>query len=148
MFKFSNSSYERMQGVHPDIVLVFMVALANSPIDFGIPAHGGVRTAATQNKLFNEGVSKCDGYELLSNHQVKEGDKYGMALDFYAYVNGHASWEEHHLSMVAGVILSTAKKLKSIGAITLDLEWGGTFGSENFSGWDMPHIQGVTSQSA
>jgi len=31
--EFSNSSMRNMQGVDPDMVLVFITALANSPID-------------------------------------------------------------------------------------------------------------------
>ena len=143
MYKFSNSSLGRMQGVHPDIVLVFITALANSPIDFGIPGYGGVRTLVDQNSLFLEGKSKCDGVINKSNHQVPEGEEYGFALDMYAFVDGKASWEKHHLAMVAGVILSTAKKLKALGVIELELKWGGTFGSNSFGGWDMPHIEAI-----
>ena len=62
-------------------------------------------------------------------------------MPYYAYVNGKASWEKHHLAMVAGVILSTAKRLKKAGKVSVELTWGGTFGSDDFNGWDMPHIQ-------
>lgn len=124
-----------MKGVNPELIVIFTEAIKNSPIDFGVPGLGGLRTAEHQNKLFKAGKSKCDGYKDKSYHQS------GNALDFYAYVNGEASWKEHHLSMVAGVIMATAKRLKKEGKVSIDLYWGGQFGSSDFTGWDMPHIE-------
>lgn len=135
MLDFSKRSDERMSGVHGDLITIFNEALKNSPIDFGIPEYGGLRTAEGQNSLFLKGLSQCDGFDSKSYHQT------GKALDFYAYVNGKASWEKHHLAMVAGVILSTAKRLKKSGRVSVELTWGGTFGSDDFTGWDMPHMQ-------
>ena len=134
-FEFSQRSLERMSGVHPDLQLVFQAALDDSPIDFGIPGHGGLRTEKEQNTLFRQDKSKCDGYDIKSNHQS------GNALDFYAYVNGEASWDKVHLAMVAAVILSTAERLRIEGLINIELKWGGTFGSDSFDGWDFPHIE-------
>ena len=139
-YQFSKKSAERMKGVHPELITIFTEAIKNSPIDFGIPALGGVRTAVEQRMLFDDGKSKCDGLHDKSNHQVK-ADGYGHALDFYAYVNGAASWEKHHLSMVASVIMTTAKRLKKEGKIFKSIYWGGQFGCSDFSGWDMPHIE-------
>ena len=124
-----------MSGVHPDLKLVFQAALDDSPVDFGIPGHGGLRTEGEQNELFVKGKSKCDGFNEKSNHQS------GNALDFYAYVNGAASWNGVHLAMVAAVILSTAERLRIEGLINIEIKWGGTFGSDNFDGWDFPHIE-------
>lgn len=134
-FQFSQRSLDRMSGVHPDLQLVFQAALDDSPIDFGIPGHGGLRTEGEQNELFVKGKSKCDGFNEKSNHQS------GNALDFYAYVNGYASWDKAHLSMVAAVILSTASRLKIEGLINIELKWGGEFDSDEFKGWDLPHIE-------
>jgi peptidoglycan L-alanyl-D-glutamate endopeptidase CwlK len=124
-----------MDGVHGDLVLVFSEAIKYSPIDFGVPSAGGMRTKDQQKALFDDGKSKCDGIKTLSKHQR------GEALDFFAFVNGKASWDKVHLSLVAAVILSTAKRLKSEGVIYSDFRWGGTFGSKEFKGWDMPHIE-------
>ena len=134
-YTFSSKSIERMEDVDIELQIVFTEAIKVSPIDFGIPGDGGLRTAECQNELFNTGSSKCDGYENKSNHQT------GNALDFYAYVGGAASWDKAHLSMVAGVIMATAAKLKNEGRITIDLVWGGTFGSNTLNGWDMPHFE-------
>jgi len=134
-FNFSKSSAQRMKGVHKDLITIFNEAIKNSPIDFGIPKDGGLRSAVEQNALYQINVSKADGFEKKSNHQS------GNALDFYAFVNGKASWDTAHLSMVAGVIMATAKRLKKEGKIDVEINWGGTFGSNDFKGWDMPHIE-------
>jgi len=139
--QFSSKSVERMKGVHPDLITIFTEAIKNSPIDFGIPESGGVRTQGEQNILFQKGVSKCDGFNDISNHQIPAGDSYGLALDFYAYINGRASWNKVHLAMVASCIITTAKRLNKEGKIDIELTWGAEFGSDNFHGWDMPHIQ-------
>ena len=134
-YKFSSKSNERMKGVHPDLIVIFTEAIKNSPIDFGIPRSGGVRTEEEQNQLFIDKKSKCDGVKNKSYHQS------GNALDFYAYVNGKASWSVNHLCLIAGVIMTTAKRLKKEGRISHDIYWGGQFGSSDFNGWDMPHIE-------
>lgn len=143
MFKFSTSSVKNMEGVYPEIVTIFKVALEDSPIDFGVPKDGGVRSAESQNEMFNDPdvETQCDGYESISNHQEKD-DGWGYALDFYAYVDGRASWDKVHLSLVAGTILSTANRLLREGKVSIRLKWGGEFGSNTFHGWDYPHIEG------
>jgi len=141
MFKFSDKSRERMQGVDDDIQRVFNYAITITPIDFGIPRDGGLRAAERQNVLYNtinedgERLSKCDGYEDISKHQANKEGK-SDALDFYAYVDGKASWEPMHLALVAAAILQAGSVLG------VPLEWGGFFGAKDGKpGWDMPHIQ-------
>lgn len=131
-----------MVGVDPDVVRVFHYALSISPIDFGIPEDAGLRTAKRQNMLYNtyrngKRVSFCDGYEILSNHQANDHG-YSEALDFYAYVDGAASWKKEHLAIVAAIILTAASHLG------VPMEWGGMFGCKGGKfGWDMPHMQKV-----
>lgn len=135
MYKFSDKSKERMQGVDDELQRVFNYAINHSTIDFGIPRDGGLRTAERQNvlyKTFKDGkrVSQRDGYDKKSYHQT------GKALDFYAYVDGKASWDKMHLALVAATILQAAS------ALGVALEWGGFFGAKDGKpGWDMPHIQ-------
>ena len=120
-----------MESINPELALVMREALKVSPIDFGIPSTGGKRTAKEQHELFKAGKSKCDGFKNKSYHQS------GNAVDVYAYVNGSASWSEKHLSILAGVILSTAIRLKSNRLISIDVHWGGDF--TTFT--DMPHYE-------
>lgn len=137
MFKFGKKSLERMEGVNGDLIIIFNEAIRTSVVDFGIPKYGGLRTAEEQSKLYADGKSNCDGYHTISNHQK------GLALDFYAYVNGKASWDKIHLAMVASHILGTANLMRHSGEIDIELKWGGEFGSDNFHGWDYPHIEAI-----
>ncbi|MCT4590518.1 MAG: M15 family metallopeptidase [Carboxylicivirga sp.] len=129
MFEFSNRSLKRLEGVNPQLIELMKKAIARSPIDFGIPADGGKRTAERQKELYDKGVSKCDGTITKSYHQS------GNAVDVYAYVDGKASWDVEHLAMIAGVVLSVAAEMN------LNVRWGGTFGSRVFKGWDRPHFE-------
>jgi peptidoglycan LD-endopeptidase CwlK len=125
MHKLSDRSKERMAGVDDRLHQVANAALSISKLDFGIPADGGLRTAERQKELYEDSKSKADGFKYKSYHQT------GKALDFFAYVDGKASWDELHLAMVATAFLQAGSLLG------IKLEWGGNF--KNFK--DMPHIQ-------
>jgi len=114
-----------MSGIHIDLRRVADRAIQLTKIDFGIPSTGGIRSAEMQNELFKAGKSKCDGYENMSYHQS------GNALDFYAYVDGAASWEPEHLAQVACAFLQAANEQG------VKLKWGGLF--KSFT--DMPHFE-------
>lgn len=124
-FKFSKRSLKNREGVDPRLIEISDRALQLSPIDFGIPKYGGLRTAEDQAKLFDDGKSKCDGYIKKSYHQS------GKALDFYAFVDGKASWEREHLAIVAAAFLQAAAESG------YKLEWGGLWKSFQ----DFPHVQ-------
>ena len=123
MNKFSKTSLARRSGVDGRLVEISDLAIKICPIDFGIPGDGGIRTPERQQELFNEGLSKCDGFKNKSFHQT------GLALDVYAYVDGKASWETEHLAVVAAAMLQAASQLG------YKLEWGGLWP------WDKPHFQ-------
>ena len=114
-----------MEGVDDRLVAICSRALELSPIDFGIPAYGGIRTEKDQKTLFDDGKSKCDGVKKKSFHQT------GLALDFYAYVDHKASWDKGHLTTVAAAFLQAASEFG------FELTWGGHFKSF----LDMPHVQ-------
>lgn len=123
--KFSERSIERMGEVDTRLVKVAVRALELSPIDFGIPEHGGARTVEVQQQLFADDKSKCDGILKKSYHQS------GNALDFYAYVKKEASWNRRHMFQIAAAFLQAANELG------YRLEWGGLWTS-----WqDYPHVQ-------
>ncbi len=139
VFKLSNRSLERLVGVDDQTKDAVILAINEiTVVDFGIPPHGGFRTAEEQFYLYKKGASERDGYEKESYHQS------GKAIDFYAYVDGKASWEYHHLAMVAAAILQAGTK------IGIELEWGGFWeprkpriiNGVNY-GWDCGHIQRV-----
>ena len=125
MFKLSNNSKQRREGVDPRLIEISDLAIQITVVDFGHPADGGLRSAERQNDMFFMGLSKCDGYKRLSKHQS------GKALDVYAYVDGKASWDTEHLAMVAAAFLQSASMLGH------KLEWGGLWTSFK----DYPHFQ-------
>jgi peptidoglycan L-alanyl-D-glutamate endopeptidase CwlK len=124
-WRLSKRSLERREGVDPRLIEICDLALSLSIIDFGIPGYGGIRTVGDQHKLYKDGKSMCDGIKKLSKHQS------GMALDFYAYVDGRASWDEGHLATVAAAFLQAASILG------YKLQWGGLWVGFR----DMPHVQ-------
>jgi len=124
-YAFSDRSKDRMVGVDQRLIAVANLALQISPIDFGIPQHGGLRTAEEQRELWERKLSQLDGHKHKSYHQS------GKALDFYAYVNGRASWDQKHMAIVA------ASFLQAGCALGYKLQWGGLW--KNYK--DFPHVQ-------
>ena len=140
-YKLSENSRRNRKGVDPRLIEISNLAIQITTVDFGHGPDSGVRTATRQNELFKDGQSKADGYDRKSNHQIPDGEEYGRALDFYAYVNG-ASWQHHHLSQVACAFLQAASMLG------YKVKWGGLWKSKSPKkvngigyGWDMPHIE-------
>jgi len=125
MYKLSKKSLSRLEGIDPVLFEIVKEAIKESPIDFGVPSSGGLRTAEDQNELFTKGVSKCDGYNKKSRHQT------GKAFDIYAYVDGKASWDTQHLTDIANHILKIAKDQFNVNLI-----WGGTWKWK-----DLPHYE-------
>ena len=124
-FQLSNNSMMNLAGVDSRLIDIADVAIKLSPVDFGIPSTGGLRTTEDQAKLFEEGVSKADGVNNKSYHQT------GKALDVYAYVDGKASWDKLHLATIAAAMLQASSQLG------YELKWGGLWKS-----WqDYPHFE-------
>ena len=135
-FQWGQTSIKRMDGVDPRIIRVLFRAIRimsrkKDGIDMTIPWMGGIRTADQQNKLFLDGVSKCDGFKKKSEHQS------GLAIDVIPYIKGINFYEMPSIEQdflfykVASVILEA-------GALEgVKISWGG-----NWSSWrDCPHYQ-------
>ena len=136
MFALSKKSMANRSGVDPRLIEISDLAISLSIIDFGHGNTSGIRTAETQRKLFDEGKSKADGVHNLSKHQT------GKALDFYAFIDGRASWEHKHLAMVGAAFLQSASMLG------YKLKWGGLWKRSTPKltdgiayGWDMAHVE-------
>ena len=114
-----------MKGVNSTLIRIAKRAIKVCPVDFGIPTDGGFRTWEIQRELFYAKKSMCDGIEKISKHQD------GLALDFFAYVDGNASWDKQHLSTVAAFLMGMANYEGET------LIWGGTW--KNFP--DYGHIE-------
>jgi peptidoglycan L-alanyl-D-glutamate endopeptidase CwlK len=130
-YALSESSRQNRSGVDERLVRISDRAIEITLIDFGHGRDSGKRLPSRQNELFNEEKSKCDGYIKKSYHQT------GRALDFYAFIDGKASWQRDYLAMVACAFLQAASELE------IKIAWGGLWRSKShqFYGWDMPHIQ-------
>lgn len=136
MFYLSNNSKVNREGVDPKLIEISDLAITLTLVDFGHGRDSGLRIASQQLGLYLDGKSKCDGYDLLSYHQT------GKALDFFAYVDGKASWDEHHLAIVACAFFQAA------AILGYRIKWGGMWkrSKPKFKngipyGWDMPHIE-------
>ena len=124
-FNLSEASKRHREGVDQRLIDISDLAIKISPVDFGHPRSAGIRTAKEQHELYKKGVSKADGYISPSHHQS------GRALDFYAYVDGKASWDPKYLTAVAVAFMKAAELLGH------RIQWGGNF--KTFR--DLPHIQ-------
>ena len=124
--KLSKRSLGRLENVNPLLIAIVVDAIKDSPHDFGIPQHGGKRTADEQNLLFKRGLSKCDGIDKKSYHQS------GNAIDVFGYIGSNATWDKTILTEIARHIQQVALK-----RYNTKLTWGGDWTSFQ----DMPHFQ-------
>jgi peptidoglycan L-alanyl-D-glutamate endopeptidase CwlK len=131
MPQLSKTSRERLKGIKPVLIEIIEAAILTSPIDFGIPPDGGLRSAYRQNQLYAKGrteagakITNADGFKKISRHQS------GEAFDIYAFVDGKASWDIKHLT-------TAARHLQAV-ALTfgVELEYGGDWKMRDF-----PHLQ-------
>lgn len=128
----SKKSLQNISGVDPRLIEISKLAITLTLVDYGHDKYAGKRTAETQYELFRKGKSRADGTIIKSYHQT------GKAIDFYAYVDGRATWEPKYMAMVATAFLQAASILG------YPVEWGGLWskkGKIDIYGWDMPHIQ-------
>lgn len=130
-FRLSNKSIANRHGIDQRLIDISDLAIRITLIDFGHGPYSGLRSVGDQQHLYATGKSKADGVIKRSYHQS------GKALDFYAYVDGKASWEPEHLAMVAAAFLQAASILGH------KVSWGGLWPSKKggIYGWDMAHIQ-------
>lgn len=111
MYKFSQKSKDKLQGVNPDLVKVIYRALELSEVDFGITE--GVRTRERQEYLYNSGKSKT----MNSRHLT------GKAVDVVAFINGVVSWD---LKEYAKINEAFQKASLELG---IPIIWGGSWKS-------------------
>jgi len=137
MFELSEKSKANRAGVDSRLIEISDSAIKLTFVDFGHGPYSGLRTVEDQQELHRIGKSPhCDGVNQRSLHQD------GKALDFYAYVHGHASWHHPHLMAVACAFYQAAAILR------YRIRWGGTWKASNPTiidgvtfGWDCPHIE-------
>lgn len=126
VYKLSQSSLNKLKGVHPKLVQLVLTAIKTSPIDFCVTC--GVRSLADQQKAFKTKHSKCDGIVKKSNHQVKD-DGLGHAVDLAPCPINYNDTKK--FDNLAVHIKKVAKDLK------INIRWGGDFKSLV----DKPHYE-------
>ena len=128
---FSRQSYQHLFSAHPNLIEVADLALACSPVDFGISC--GFRGEDAQIAAFGAGKSKLTWPNSLHNHMPSS------AVDFFPCIDGRAAWERKDLFfLIAGLMLGIAD------CLGYRLRWGGAWdGVVNEPGqWsDLPHIE-------
>lgn len=131
-FKWSDSSKEMLEFLERPLRVALTMALATSPIDFGIVnPTGGRRTQKEQAQLFLAGKSDLNGnIGHESYHQL------GWAVDIFAYIDGKAVWEGEDFNKLIVHIIQTCV---SYG---LNVKWGGLWTTP-----DNPHLEVVAWES-
>ena len=107
MFFLGKRSRSRLQGVHPDLIIVMATAIQRTDIDFAVIE--GLRTLKRQKELLAQGASKT----LKSRHLT------GHAVDIAPYVNGEIRWDWPLYHRLAKTIKQAAHDCD------IQVEWGG-----------------------
>lgn len=120
MFKLSNRSSFRLEGVHPLLVDTVKLAITKTRVDFGVVQ--GVRTVDEQKKLVASGAS-----HTMKSYHLKQEDGFGHAVDLVAYVGSRVSWKLNLYDDIAEAMRDAAKVT---GA---PIRWG--------AAWNVPDIR-------
>ena len=123
MFKLSNRSLEKLEGVNPVLVDTVKRAIQLSKVDFGVIY--GVRSLAEQEKLYKAGRSQS----MKSRHLIQE-DGTSHAVDLMAYDGNNPSWDIVMYDDIADAMKAAALKT---GA---KIGWGAAWTVDNIAEWD------------
>lgn len=118
-FKLSRRSLERMQGIHPDLAKVVMLAIQLTEVDFGVTE--GLRTIEKQREYVAKGASKTMNSRHLTGH----------AVDLVAYVGSEVRWDWPLYHKIADAMKRAANSLG------VPIVWGGDW--RTFK--DGPHFE-------
>lgn len=151
MYKFGSNSSKQLQTCHPDLQLIFEMAIKMTKIDFSIIE--GHRSVERQVQLYEESKTKKDGIIRKSKHNYLPS----KAVDIAIY-HGHKYWRDKiiydtkHLSYVAGIIMSCADILHANGDIEHLIRWGGNWDNDGVlmldqSFQDLPHFELIKAPS-
>ena len=123
MFKLSNRSLEKLEGVNPLLVDTVKEAIKLSSVDFGVIY--GVRSLAEQEKLYKAGRSQT----MKSRHLI-QGDGTSHAVDLMAYDGSNPSWDIVMYDDIADAMKAAAKET---GA---KICWGASWHIDDITKWD------------
>ena len=123
MFKLSNRSLEKLEGVNPVLVDTVKRAIELTKVDFGVIY--GVRSLETQKKLYESGRSQT----MKSKHLIQE-DGTSHAVDLMAYDGSDPSWDIVMYDDIADAMKAAAKET---GA---KIGWGAAWQIDDIAKWD------------
>ncbi len=118
MFKLSQRSIDKLNGVDDALVAVTELAIEYTKIDFGVTC--GLRTIEEQRALVDSGASQT----MNSKHIT------GQAVDVVAYVSGRVCWEANVYDDVADAFKIAATELGT------SVRWGGAWTVPDIIDWD------------
>ena len=123
MFKLSNRSLEKLEGVNPVLVETVKEAIKLSSVDFGVIY--GVRSLEEQKKLYESKRSQT----MKSKHLIQD-DKTSHAVDLMAYDGSNPSWDLVMYDDIADAMKAAAKET---GA---KIGWGAAWQIDDITKWD------------
>jgi len=118
MYKLSERSLQRLEGVKPEMVDVVKEAIKLTKIDFGVIC--GMRTEEEQKALVDKGASQT----MKSKHLT------GDAVDLMAYIDGRATWELNVYDDIADAMKAASE------VIRVPIRWGASWQIRDLRNWD------------
>jgi len=123
MFKLSNRSLEKLEGVNPLLVDTVKRAIQLTKVDFGVIY--GVRSLAEQKRLYEAKRSQT----MKSKHLIQD-DGTSHAVDLMAYDGSNPSWDIVMYDDIADAMKAAAKET---GA---KICWGAAWQIDDIAKWD------------
>jgi peptidoglycan LD-endopeptidase CwlK len=118
MFKLSQRSLDKLEGVKPELVDVVKRAIELTTVDFGVIE--GLRTEEQQKALVEKGASQT----MKSKHLT------GNAVDLMAYVGGRGCWELNVYDEIADAVKGAAEELGT------PIRWGAAWTVSDLRNWE------------
>lgn len=118
MFKLSNISKQRLEGIKPELRAVVERAIEITEVDFGVTQ--GLRTIEEQEALVARGASKT----MKSKHLT------GDAVDLAAYIGPRVSWEIKLYDDIADAMKQAAIELNT------PIRWGAAWTVADITKWE------------
>ena len=118
MFKLSQRSLDKLDGVKPELVEVVKRAIELTTVDFGVIE--GLRTEEQQKALVEKGASQT----MKSKHLT------GNAVDLMAYVGGRGCWELNVYDEIADAVKAAAEELGT------PIRWGAAWTVSDLRNWE------------
>ena len=115
MYKLSQRSLDRLEGLDERLIAVVTSAIHHSKIDFGVIC--GMRTLEEQRALVEKGASQTMKSKHLDGH----------AVDLIAYIGSRGSWELNLYDEIADAMAEAARE------VDVPVRWGAAWTISNIA---------------